>query len=68
MATQAPVIGQEKLNAFIGKAVGDFRTTLSAALVVIGDQLGLYRALAIEPLNAAELAQRTGTTERYVRE
>lgn len=47
--TQALVLDEQKLNEFIGKAVGDFGTTLSTALVVIGDQLGLYRALAARP-------------------
>jgi SAM-dependent methyltransferase len=62
-------IDEAKLQAFLGKAVGDFGTAASAALVVIGDKLGLYRALAdAGPLNSTELAQRTGTVERYVRE
>jgi SAM-dependent methyltransferase len=58
----------DRLNAFIGKAVGDLGAAVSAVLVSIGDELGLYRALANEPLTAAELAERTGTNARYVRE
>jgi 2-polyprenyl-3-methyl-5-hydroxy-6-metoxy-1,4-benzoquinol methylase len=51
------------------KAVVDFGATFHAAMVQIGDKLGLYKALAAEgPLTAAELAQRTSTAERYVRE
>ena len=64
-----PAIDPEKLQAFMGQVVSDFGAGISAALVVIGDQLGLYKALAHEgPLSSAQLAQRTGTTERYVRE
>jgi SAM-dependent methyltransferase len=58
----------DKLNAFLGKAIGDLGAALSAVLVSIGDELGLYRALAEERLTASELASRTGTHERYVRE
>jgi SAM-dependent methyltransferase len=69
MTTVTTPIDEAKLQAFLGKAVGDFGTAASAALVVIGDQLGLYRAMAgAGPLTSAELAQRTGTMERYVRE
>ncbi len=57
-----------KLEEFVGKAVGDLGAALTAALIVIGDKLGLYKALAQGPLPSAELAQRTGTAERYVRE
>ncbi|MGH9862400.1 MAG: class I SAM-dependent methyltransferase [Candidatus Acidiferrales bacterium] len=60
---------QQKLENFLGKAVVDFGATFHAALVVIGDRLGLYKAMAgAGPLTPAELAQRTGTNERYVRE
>ncbi|MFN0151927.1 MAG: class I SAM-dependent methyltransferase [bacterium] len=62
-------INEEKLNAFVGKAVGDIGATLHSALVVIGEKLGLYRAMALAgPMTSAELAHKTGTTERYVRE
>ena len=60
---------QTKLDAFIGKVVGDMGAALSAALVVLGDKLGLYKGLATAgPLTPGELASRTNTTERYVRE
>ena len=70
MTTATPTtINEAKLQAFLGKAVGDFGTAASAALVVTGDTLGLYRAMAgAGPLTSAELAQRTRTVERYVRE
>ncbi|MGH2876931.1 MAG: class I SAM-dependent methyltransferase [Solirubrobacteraceae bacterium] len=54
---------------FVFHAVDEVGATLNAALVVMGDQLGLYRELArAGALSPAELAQRTGTAERYVRE
>src|SRR3954447_8381868 len=59
----------EKLNAFVFRAVDEVGATLNTALVVMGDRLGLYRALAeSDALTPAELASRTGTAERYVRE
>jgi SAM-dependent methyltransferase len=61
-------VDQAKLEQFVGKAVGDFGAALSAALIVIGDKLGLFKALAEEPTTSAALASRTGTVERYVRE
>lgn len=67
-AVQAP-INEDKMNAFLGKVVGDFGASLSSALVYIGQKLGLYKALAdAGPATPAELAQRTDTNERYVRE
>ena len=61
-------VDETKLNEFLGKAVGDLGAAMSATLILVGDRLGLYRELAKGPLTAAELAQRTGTNERYVRE
>jgi SAM-dependent methyltransferase len=60
----------DKLDAFLEKVVIDVGAAMSAALVLIGDELGLWRALAAAaaPLTPAELAQRTGTTERYISE
>ena len=61
-------IDQDALEAVVGKAVVDFGATISSALVVIGDKLGLYKAMAgAGPLTPAELAARTGTDERYIR-
>jgi 2-polyprenyl-3-methyl-5-hydroxy-6-metoxy-1,4-benzoquinol methylase len=66
--TQA-TIDPDRLNALLGQAVVEFGATVNAALVVIGDRLGLYRALADGgPLEPADLADRSGTAERYVRE
>jgi 2-polyprenyl-3-methyl-5-hydroxy-6-metoxy-1,4-benzoquinol methylase len=59
----------DKLMQFVFNAVGEVGATLNAALVVMGDKLGLYRALAgAGALSPAELAERTGNAERYVRE
>src|SRR5688572_17066219 len=60
---------EEKLNRVLGQALSDFGGTYHAALVVIGDELGLYKAMASDsPLSPAALAAKTGTAERYIRE
>jgi SAM-dependent methyltransferase len=60
---------EAKLMEFVGQAVGDVGAMLGGAMVVIGDKLGLYRAMqGAGPVTPAELAERTGTAERYVRE
>jgi hypothetical protein len=61
-------IDEARLNAFLGRALSDMGGAISATLVLIGDQLGLYKALARGAMNAAELAAATDTSERYVRE
>jgi SAM-dependent methyltransferase len=62
-------IDESRMQDLLGRAVGDFGATFCGPLVLIGDQLGLYRALAeIGPATPAELAERTATRERYVRE
>ena len=53
---------------FLHKALGDLGAALTASMVVIGDRLGLYRAMVDRPVTPAELAKATGTAERYVRE
>jgi 2-polyprenyl-3-methyl-5-hydroxy-6-metoxy-1,4-benzoquinol methylase len=59
----------DKLMQFVFRAVDEVGATLNAALVVMGDRLGLYRALAgTGGLSPTQLAERTGATERYVRE
>ena len=66
--TQRP-LDEERLHAFVFRAVEEVGATLNAALVVMGDKLGLYRAMAgAGPLTASQLAERTGLAERYVRE
>jgi 2-polyprenyl-3-methyl-5-hydroxy-6-metoxy-1,4-benzoquinol methylase len=61
-------IDESKLNEFLGKAVSDLGAAFSATLVLVGDRLGLYKELARGAVTSAELAQRTGTNERYIRE
>jgi SAM-dependent methyltransferase len=61
-------VDMDKLNAFIGKFVGDLGATVHAGMVVIGDKLGLYKALAEKPMTSSELASVTDTDERYLRE
>jgi SAM-dependent methyltransferase len=66
---QAVEIDGDKLMQFVFRAVEEVGATLNTALVVMGDRLGLYQALAgAGPLSPGELAERTGTAERYVRE
>ncbi|MFT3667872.1 MAG: class I SAM-dependent methyltransferase [Pseudoxanthomonas sp.] len=59
---------EDRLNAFLGHAVGDLGAAISATLMLVGDRLGLYRALGEAPATPAELAERTRTHERYIRE
>jgi SAM-dependent methyltransferase len=69
MATIEQPLDLEKLQNFVFRAVDEVGATLNTALVVMGDKLGLYRALAgAGPLTPTELAERTGCAERYVRE
>ena len=65
---EAPAIDMNKLNAFIGQFVTDLGATVHAGMVVIGEKLGLYKALAAHPMAPAELADRTNTDVRYLRE
>jgi SAM-dependent methyltransferase len=66
--TQAPAIDMNKLNAFIGQFVTDLGAAVHSGMVVIGEKLGLYKALAHGPMGPTELAARTETDERYLRE
>ena len=61
-------IDEAKLNAFMGSFVHDLGAVMHAATIVVGDRLGLYKALAAEPSTPEALATRTGTDARYVRE
>src|SRR3974390_2045850 len=64
-----PAFDPAKLDAFMGKAVLDMGAAMHATLVVIGDKLGLFKAMAgAGPLTSTELAAKTKTAERYVRE
>ncbi len=62
-------INEERLNQFLGQVVGEMGAAMNAALVLIGEKLGLYKAMAgAGPLTPGELARRTNTDERYLRE
>jgi SAM-dependent methyltransferase len=62
-------IDEAKLQAFMGQAVTDMGAVISAPLMMIGEKLGLYKAMAhAGPLTPAEVAERAGASERYVRE
>src|SRR6201982_3943979 len=62
-------LDQEKLHEFVMRAVGEMGAAMNAALIVIGDKLGLYKAMSgAGPMTSAELAKKSGTAERYVRE
>src|SRR5271154_6011956 len=66
---QARTVNPDTLNALLGRAVQEMGAALQAPLIVIGDKLGLYRAMGDGvPVTPAELARRTGTAERYIRE
>jgi len=54
-----PALDMNKLNAFIGEFVTDLGAAVHTGMVVIGEKLGLYKALAGDPMNAAQLAAKT---------
>lgn len=66
--TITPAPDLDKLNAFIGRFVTDLGASVHTGMVVIGEKLGLYKALAVRPMNSAQLSAETKTDERYVRE
>lgn len=70
MSASAPLpVNEAKLREFMMKAVGEMGAAMNAALIIVGDKLGLYKAMAgAGPMTSAELAAKTKTTERYVRE
>ncbi len=61
-------INEDKLNAFMGRFVGDLGAVMHAATIVVGDQLGLYKKLAEGPSDVETLARKTETDARYLRE
>lgn len=61
-------LDMDKLMQFVGKVVGDMGALGHAATVIIGDELGLYKAMASGPMTAEEIARKTGTDARYVQE
>ena len=66
---QPRAINPDAMNALVGRAVQDMGAAMQAPLILIGDKLGLYRAMADgEPVTPKQLAKRSGTAERYMRE
>src|SRR5215468_9521843 len=61
-------LDMSKLETLLGTVVNELGAASNAALLVLGDRLGLFRTLAEGVMSSAELARRTGTHERYVRE
>jgi ubiquinone/menaquinone biosynthesis C-methylase UbiE len=69
MSASAQLVSETKLHDFVMKAVGEMGAAMNAALIVVGDKLGLYKAMAGSgPMTSEEVAKKTGTLERYVRE
>ena len=67
--SQTTTVDTDTLMAFVFRAVDEVGAALNCALVVMGDRLGYYRALAEDgPMTADALARRTGTAEPYARE
>jgi hypothetical protein len=61
-------MNEHKLHEFLGRALVDLGGAVNAVLMSIGDELGLYKALANGPQSPAELVRNTNTNERYIRE
>src|SRR3954452_812938 len=62
-------VNEDRLNSFMGKMLGDVGAAMNASLMLLGDKIGLYKALAQNgPMDPASLARTTGTAERYIRE
>ncbi len=62
-------VDPDRLNAFVGKFVNDLGASMQGPSILVGEQLGLYQALAVGgPMSSEELAVKTGTKERYLRE
>jgi SAM-dependent methyltransferase len=61
-------VDMDRLNSFLGQFIGDLGAAVHAGMVVIGEKLNLYKSLAAGPVTSAELAAKTTTDERYIRE
>ncbi|MGA8554106.1 MAG: hypothetical protein WB630_06755, partial [Candidatus Acidiferrales bacterium] len=68
-AASAQPLNEAKLHQFMMKAVGEMGAAMNTALILVGDKLGLYKAMSgAGPMTSAEVAAKTNTNERYVRE
>ena len=62
-------VDNKKLEEFVIKAIGDLGSSLGSMMIILGDRLGLYKALShFGPMTSDELAHNTNTAERYIRE
>jgi 2-polyprenyl-3-methyl-5-hydroxy-6-metoxy-1,4-benzoquinol methylase len=69
MTATTPELDQAKVEAFVERVVLDVGTAMRGGLLYIGDRLGIFKALADgAPVTTGELAERTGLSERYLRE
>src|ERR1700724_3655535 len=69
MSASAQPANEAKLHEFMMKAVGEMGAAMNTALILVGDKLGLYKAMAgAGPMTSVDLAAKTNTAERYVRE
>jgi len=69
MSASAQPVNETKLHEFVMKAVGEMGAAMNAALILVGDKLGIYKAMAgAGPMSSEEIAAKTKTHERYVRE
>jgi len=69
VSTSAQPVNEGKLHEFMMKAVGEMGAAMNAALILVGDKLGIYKAMAGSgPMASEEIAAKTKTHERYVRE
>ncbi len=69
MESTTTAVDEAKLEQFMGQAVTDIGAAMNGVLVMIGGELGLWKAMAgAGPLTSAEIAERSGIAERYVRE
>src|SRR4051812_5668170 len=66
--TTVSAIDTNKLNVFLGQFVSDLGAAVHAGMVVLGERLGLYKGLVGHPMTSPQLAAKTNTDERYVRE
>jgi len=64
-----PTIDEAKQRAFVRKALGDISSTTAVVMAIIGDRLGLFKAMGEgSPTDSLELASRAGVNERYTKE
>jgi SAM-dependent methyltransferase len=69
VSASAQPVNEGKLHEFMMKAVGEMGAAMNAALILVGDKLGIYKAMAGSgPMASEEIAAKTKTHERYVRE